>query len=64
MSSLQQGTRATPKISGSEAGPVTEAGSVAARRVGELVSVHVIPRPHGDVEQILPMTAPEPIGAA
>ena len=42
----------------------TEAGSVAARRVGELVSVHVIPRPHGDVEQILPMTAPEPIGAA
>jgi ethanolamine utilization protein EutM len=42
----------------------TEAGSVAARRVGELVSVHVIPRPHADVEQILPMTAPEPIGAA
>ncbi len=32
----------------------TEAGSAAAERVGELVSVHVIPRPHGDVEHILP----------
>jgi ethanolamine utilization protein EutM len=31
-----------------------EAGSVAAKKVGELVSVHVIPRPHGDVEGILP----------
>ena len=31
-----------------------EAGAAAARRVGELVSVHVIPRPHGDVENILP----------
>ncbi|MCK4551521.1 MAG: BMC domain-containing protein, partial [Tenericutes bacterium] len=30
-----------------------EAGSEAARRVGELVSVHVIPRPHHDVEQLL-----------
>ena len=35
----------------------TDAGATAARRVGELVSVHVIPRPHGDVEQILPRTA-------
>jgi len=34
----------------------TDAGSAAARRVGELVSVHVIPRPHSDVEQILPRT--------
>lgn len=32
----------------------TDAGSAAAARVGELVSVHVIPRPHGDVEYILP----------
>ena len=32
----------------------TDAGSAAASRVGELVSVHVIPRPHGDVENILP----------
>ena len=32
----------------------TEAGAAAAKRVGELVSVHVIPRPHNDVEGILP----------
>ena len=31
-----------------------EAGGAAAKRVGELVSVHVIPRPHEDVELILP----------
>ncbi|MDP3480775.1 MAG: ethanolamine utilization microcompartment protein EutM [Desulfoprunum sp.] len=31
----------------------TDAGAAAAERVGELVSVHVIPRPHGDVESIL-----------
>ncbi len=31
-----------------------EAGAAAAKRVGELVSVHVIPRPHADVESILP----------
>jgi ethanolamine utilization protein EutM len=32
----------------------TDAGAAAARRVGELVSVHVIPRPHEHVEKILP----------
>ena len=32
----------------------TDAGAVAAQKVGELVSVHVIPRPHTDVESILP----------
>lgn len=32
----------------------TEAGAEAAKRVGELHSVHVIPRPHADVESILP----------
>ncbi len=32
----------------------TDAGASAAERVGELVSVHVIPRPHEDVEMILP----------
>ena len=32
----------------------TDAGAAAAKRVGELVSVHVIPRPHSDVEAILP----------
>jgi ethanolamine utilization protein EutM len=45
----------------------TDAGATAARRVGELVSVHVIPRPHSDVEGILPTTnagagAPAPAG--
>ena len=32
----------------------TEAGKDAAARLGEIVAVHVIPRPHGDVETILP----------
>ena len=31
-----------------------DAGAAAAKRIGELVSVHVIPRPHTDVEYILP----------
>lgn len=41
----------------------TEAGSIAARRVGELVSVHVIPRPFEETETILkswPGTAVKP----
>ena len=38
----------------------TDAGATAARRVGELVSVHVIPRPHAEVEQILPEAPAEP----
>lgn len=32
----------------------TDAGAAAARRVGELVSVHVIPRPAVDLEQYIP----------
>ena len=32
----------------------TDAGAAAAERVGELVSVHVIPRPHNEIEGILP----------
>lgn len=32
----------------------TDAGTAAAKRIGELVSSHVIPRPHEDVEMILP----------
>ena len=32
-----------------------EAGSRAAEKVGELVSVHVIPRPHGNVDSVLPL---------
>lgn len=37
----------------------TDAGAAAARRVGELVSVHVIPRPHDELERLLPR-APGP----
>ncbi len=42
-----------------------DAGAAAAKRVGELKSTHVIPRPHADVEGILPRkaapkTAPKP----
>ncbi|WP_240376772.1 BMC domain-containing protein [Bacillus piscicola] len=32
----------------------TDAGSAAAQRVGELLSVHVIPRPHNELDGILP----------
>lgn len=34
-----------------------DAGAVAAEKVGQLISKHVIPRPHSDVEKILPHTA-------
>jgi ethanolamine utilization protein EutM len=34
----------------------TDAGAAAAKRVGELVSVHVIPRPHVEIEMILPQS--------
>ena len=33
----------------------TDAGAAAARRVGELVSVHVIPRPHNEVDEGVPV---------
>jgi ethanolamine utilization protein EutM len=33
----------------------TDAGAAAARRVGELISVHVIPHPHTEVERVLPV---------
>ena len=36
----------------------TDAGAAAAERVGELLSVHLIPRPHGEVEGILPSIDP------
>ena len=32
----------------------TDAGAAAAEKIGELISVHVIPRPHSDVEAVLP----------
>ncbi len=35
----------------------TDAGAAAAERVGELLSVHVIPRPHFEVDAILPKSA-------
>ena len=31
-----------------------DAGAAAAKRVGELISVHVIPRPHSELDMILP----------
>ena len=37
----------------------TDAGAAAAERVGELVSIHVIPRPHNEIEGILPKVAEE-----
>ena len=40
----------------------TDAGAAAAKRVGELVSVHVIPRPHSEVEMILPQKSKGAIG--
>jgi microcompartment protein CcmL/EutN len=38
----------------------TEAGAAAAAKVGEVVSVHVIPRPHAQLEDALPIRRPEP----
>jgi len=37
----------------------TDAGAAAAERVGELLSVHVIPRPHTEVDAILPHATTE-----
>jgi ethanolamine utilization protein EutM len=37
-----------------------DAGSRAAERVGEVISVHVIPRPHGDVDRVLPLGRQQP----
>ncbi|MCD6364735.1 MAG: ethanolamine utilization microcompartment protein EutM [Planctomycetes bacterium] len=36
----------------------TDAGAAAAAKIGEVVSVHVIPRPHQDMEAALPQLAP------
>ena len=33
----------------------TDAGAAAAKRVGELVAVHVIPRPHSDLDDVFPI---------
>jgi microcompartment protein CcmL/EutN len=40
----------------------TEAGQAAATRVGEVIAVHVIPRPHSMLEDVLPIGKGEPAG--
>src|SRR4029079_2512176 len=42
----------------------TDARAAAARRVGELISVHVIPRPHAEVEKVLPKAPKDVKGAS
>lgn len=42
----------------------TEAGARAAEKVGEMVAVHVIPRPHSNVERVLPLGRQDSHGAA
>lgn len=37
----------------------TDAGAAAAEKVGELISVHVIPRPHPNVKEIFPIRVSE-----
>ncbi len=37
----------------------TDAGAAAARKVGELIAVHVIPRPHKDLDEVLPIAPPK-----
>ncbi len=41
-----------------------DAGAASAQKVGELVSVHVIPQPHSDLEGKMPISLPETIGRA
>ena len=33
----------------------TEAGAHQAERIGELISVHIIPRPHSNIDEVLPL---------
>ena len=40
----------------------TDAGAAAAAKVGEVISVHVIPRPHDDLDQAVPGKPPAPRG--
>src|SRR6476469_4375279 len=42
----------------------TEAGARAAERVGELISVHVIPRPHVNIDEVLPLGRQAATGTA
>ena len=57
-----EGTPASAADLGGPNAAATDAGAAAAKRVGELVSVHVIPRPHSDVEMILPQSSKGGIG--
>jgi ethanolamine utilization protein EutM len=41
----------------------TDAGAAAAQKVGELIAVHVIPRPHQNLESIFPIAYEEPAPA-
>ena len=41
----------------------TDVGAAAARRVGDLISVHVIPRPHPSLEDVLPIGKSQPAAA-
>jgi len=41
----------------------TDAGAAAARKVGELICVHVIPRPHKDLDEVLPIAPPKELVA-
>jgi microcompartment protein CcmL/EutN len=41
-----------------------EAGALAAQKVGQVVSVHVIPRPHASVDAVLPLGRNRPAGLA
>ena len=57
LESLADVPRGTPVLVRGDVGAVkaaTDAGAAAARRVGELVSVHVIPSPHAEAEKLLP----------
>jgi microcompartment protein CcmL/EutN len=45
----------TAMVRGDVAAVRADAGAAAARRVGELIAVHVIPRPHQSLEDILPI---------
>jgi len=59
------GAVSVPACGGGGAGaspPPPDAGAAAARRVGELVSVHVIPRPHANLEDVLPIGKANPKG--
>jgi len=42
----------------------TDAGAAACERVGSMISAHVIPRPHGDIDMVIPQPPEETAGSA